>query len=236
MVRAFAGWVSFAAFVAVGACTSGPPPPASDDKPYEQRVQAARAEKDAAFRTASDSPIPAPARAAFTGLAYFAIDPGYRVPAVLTEDPSGRQVVMSLPTSSTELRRMRKVGALGFTILGAPYTLTAFVDAEAPDMRRLFVPFGDLTNGAETYKGGRYLDLDRTPTGLYDLDFNRAYHPYCVYDQAFVCPVPPRENRLTASIKAGERLGPFQLSSLREDLDARGRPTAAKVGTALAAN
>jgi uncharacterized protein len=206
MVRTFAGWVSFAALVAVGACTSGPPPPASDDKPYEQRVQAARMEKDAAFRTARDSPIPAPARAAFTGLAYFAIDPAYRVPAVLTEDPSGRQVVISLPTSSTELRRMRKVGALGFTILGAPYTLTAFVDAEAADMRRLFVPFGDLTNGAETYKGGRYLDLDRTPTGLYDLDFNRAYHPYCVYDQAFVCPVPPRENRLTTSIKAGERL------------------------------
>jgi uncharacterized protein (DUF1684 family) len=68
------------------------------------------------------------------------------------------------------------------------------------------VPFGDLTNGEETYKGGRYLELDRTPTGLYDLDFNRAYHPYCVYDISYVCPVPPRENRLTVAIKAGERL------------------------------
>ena len=46
-------------------------------------------------------------------------------------------------------------------------------------MARLFVPFADMTNGAETYAAGRYLDLDRTPTGLYDLDFNRAYHPYC---------------------------------------------------------
>ena len=101
---------------------------------------------------------------------------------------------------------MRKVGALGFSVGGTSYTLTAFVDAEAPDMRRLFVPFGDLTNGAETYKGGRYLDLDRTPTGLYDLDFNRAYHPYCVYDAAYICPVPPRENRMTVAIKAGERL------------------------------
>jgi uncharacterized protein (DUF1684 family) len=201
-------WV--AAAVLMAACTSGPPPPTVDDKPYEQRVQTARAEKDAAFRTATDSPIPAAGRAGFTGLSYFAIDPAYRVPAILTADPAGRGVVISLPTSSTELRRMRKVGALGFTLAGATYTLTAFVDADAPDMRRLFVPFGDLTNGAETYKGGRYLDLDRTPTGLYDLDFNRAYHPFCVYDQAYVCPVPPRENRLTASIRAGERLGPLQ--------------------------
>ena len=46
----------------------------------------------------------------------------------------------------------------------------------------------------------------RTPTGFYDLDFNRAYHPYCVYNASYVCPVPPRENRLTAAILAGERL------------------------------
>lgn len=194
------------AVVLAGACTSGPPPPPVETQPYEQQVQASRVEKDAAFRTRDDSPIPAAARPAFAGLPYFAIDRAYRVPAVLTVDPAARAVVIELSTSSTELRRMRKVGALGFTVLGGSYTLTAFVDADAPDMRRLFVPFGDLTNGAETYKGGRYLELDRTPTGLYDLDFNRAYHPYCVYDPSYVCPVPPRENRMTVAIKAGERL------------------------------
>jgi len=73
-------------------------------------------------------------------------------------------------------------------------------------MRRLFVPFGDLTNGNETYPGGRYLDLDRTATGIYDLDFNRAYHPFCVYNSSYDCPYPPRENRLAVPIRAGERL------------------------------
>jgi uncharacterized protein (DUF1684 family) len=71
---------------------------------------------------------------------------------------------------------------------------------------RLFLPFGDATSGTETYGGGRYLELDRTPTGLYDLDFNRAYHPYCVYNVTYDCPVPPRENYLTIAIRAGERL------------------------------
>ena len=55
----------------------------------------------------------------------------------------------------------------------------------------------------ETYGGGRYLELKQTPTGLYDLDFNTAYHPYCVYNASFVCPLPPRENWLAVRIDAG---------------------------------
>jgi hypothetical protein len=84
---------------------------------------------------------------------------------------------------------------------------SAFVEMDAPDMNRLFVPFTDATSNKETYGGGRYLELTRTPTGLYDLDFNRAYHPYCLFNPSFECPVPPRENRLMAAIRAGEKLG-----------------------------
>ena len=73
-------------------------------------------------------------------------------------------------------------------------------------MRRLFVPFGDLTNGSETYPGGRYLELERTATGIYDLDFNRAYHPFCYYNATYDCPYPPRENRLAIPVRAGEKM------------------------------
>ncbi len=98
------------------------------------------------------------------------------------------------------------MGAPAFTLRGVEYTLTAFAEVNDRSMDRLFVPFGDLTNGADTYKGGRFLNLGRTPTGLYDLDFNRAYHPYCVYNPEWICPVPPKENRLAIAITAGERL------------------------------
>ena len=101
---------------------------------------------------------------------------------------------------------MRKIGALQFTLKGQTLALTAFVDASTNDVRSLFVPFGDMTNGNETYPGGRYLDLERTATGIYDLDFNRAYHPFCVFNSAYDCPYPPAENRLTTPIRAGERL------------------------------
>ena len=43
-------------------------------------------------------------------------------------------------------------------------------------------------------------------SGFYDLDFNRAYHPYCVYNPQYDCPYPPRENRLSMPIRSGERL------------------------------
>lgn len=195
-----------AAALVAGACSSGPGP--VDNRSYEQRVLADRAAKDVAFRTNADddSPIPAAERATFPGLAYYAVDPAYRVPAFLTEDRGSQPVVIELQTTQLERQPMRKVGTLGFTIDGTVYTLTAFADEGDLTMSRLFVPFRDLTNGTETYEGGRYLNLNRTPTGLYDLDFNRAYQPYCVYNKMYVCPVPPRENRLPVAIRAGEKL------------------------------
>ena len=70
----------------------------------------------------------------------------------------------------------------------------------------LFVPFVDATSGSETYGAGRYLDLEPEDDGTYTLDFNLAYHPSCVYDPKFSCPLTPSENRLPVRIEAGERL------------------------------
>jgi hypothetical protein len=101
---------------------------------------------------------------------------------------------------------MVRVGRLEFTLRGQPLSLSAFIEQGARDFNRLFVPFSDLTSGSETYPAGRYLDLERTPTGLYVIDFNRAYHPFCYYNEAYDCPYPPRENRLQIPLRAGERM------------------------------
>ena len=66
--------------------------------------------------------------------------------------------------------------------------------------------FSDLTSGTETYPAGRYIDLSANATGIYELDFNRAYIPYCYYNATYECPLPPPENRLKIPIRAGERL------------------------------
>ena len=189
------------------ACSSGPPAPVHpDERSYEQQILAWRADKDAMFRTSDQfSPIPAPLRATFVGLPYYPIEPAFHVPASLTEDRSGPPVVIELPTSKGVTRREQRVGTLTFTLQGQAFTLTAFA-SEDEGTKRLFVPFRDLTSGIETYGGGRYLDIDRASTGVYDLDFNRAYHPSCVYNEGYECPVPPAENKVGIAIRAGEKL------------------------------
>lgn len=185
------------------ACSSGPGP--IDDTAHHERTRATRIEKDLYFRTSPESPLPEGERAAFQGLLYYDIKPEFRVPAYLEVEPSASPVKIRLQTSTNQKREMFKVGTLSFTVAGSRLRLIAFADSPSR-LDRLFVPFGDLTNNTDTYGGGRYLELERTATGIYDLDFNRAYHPFCVFNPSYECPVPPQENRLEVAIPAGERL------------------------------
>ncbi len=68
-----------------------------------------------------------------------------------------------------------------------------------------FLPFGDLTNGDSSYGTGRYLNVKVSENKLIELDFNKAYNPYCAYNDNFSCPIPPKENRLNVKIEAGEK-------------------------------
>ena len=190
--------------LACAGCTSDAPPATGGD--YAKQLVAARAAKDAAFRNAPGEPVPRELADKLIPLSYFPPDADYIVPAALKLAPE--REVIDMPTSTGEVRKEERVGVLEFTLKGQPLTLSAFHDMDSPDMTRLFVPFRDLTSGTETYQAGRYLDLERTPTGLYNVDFNRAYHPFCYYNSKFDCPYPPRENRLSVPIRAGERLPP----------------------------
>jgi uncharacterized protein (DUF1684 family) len=175
---------------------------------YGQAIVETRAEKDRAFKTSRESPLKAPDRERFTALAYFPPDESYRSAAALRVAPKDEQPVVTMPTSTGKQRDYRQVGSLEFNLKGQPLSLVAFIEVPAggaPNSQRLFVPFRDLTNGAETYPAGRYLELDPTPTGLYDLDFNKAYNPYCAYNEEYDCPYPPASNRLKIPIRAGEK-------------------------------
>ena len=101
-----------------------------------------------------------------------------------------------MPTSTGANRQMRRVGSLEFTLKGQPMKLLAFSEEWAAIPGSLFVAFSDLTSGTETYPAGRFMDLRRNATGIYEVDFNRAYIPYCYYNPTYECPYPPPENRL----------------------------------------
>jgi uncharacterized protein (DUF1684 family) len=110
-----------------------------------------------------------------------------------------------MPTSTGDLRKMQRVGVLEFTLQGQAMSLGAFVEDGTQQIAQLFVPFADMTTGSETYAAGRYLDIHPTQTGLYNVDFNLAYNPYCAYNSTYDCPFPPPSNRLKIPVRAGER-------------------------------
>ena len=178
------------------ACSPTPP------EDYTAKIAAERARKDEMFRSGGeDSPVLKKDIDTFVPLSYFAIDESYAVPAQLT--PAANRITAQMPTSTGKLRDMSRIGTLEFTLKGQTLKLAAFLEEGS---RRLFVPFSDLTSGTETYQAGRYMNLDPTPTGIYIVDFNIAYHPYCYYNSEYDCPLPPAENRLKLPIRAGERL------------------------------
>ncbi len=174
---------------------------------YPDAVAAFRADKDAFFGSHPQSPIPAAERAAFTGLPYYPVDErlvfeGLHVQPYEGDEPTSFQI----PTSDGRLRPARRAGVLRFELDGEPRQLTGYTFETGGDEGELFVPFLDATSGRETYGAGRYLDLEPEDDGTYVLDFNLAYHPSCVYDARFSCPLTPAENRLPVRIEAGERL------------------------------
>jgi uncharacterized protein (DUF1684 family) len=176
---------------------------------YAAAVEAYRADKDDYFKNAgAGSPIPVAEREAFTGLPYFPVDPSLRFEGRQLEPYTGGEPSnFQIPTSDGQLRPAHRAGILAFELGGEGHRLTGYT-FDGGDGEGVFVPFLDATSGTETYGAGRYLDIEPEDDGTYTLDFNLAYHPSCVYDPRYSCPLTPAENRLSVGIEAGERLAP----------------------------
>lgn len=187
------------------ACSSGPPPPPSTADVLKD-VEARRAATERFMRESSDSPIPKDKMDVLLPLRYYEPSPAYRVPAQLRL--SNERPVAEMPTSTGTMMRYERVGVLQFTLDGQEHSLGAFVPEGTRRIAELFVPFADATTGEETYSSGRYLNLEPTGSGLYTIDFNHAYNPYCAYNKQYVCPFPPPSNRLSIPIRAGEKAPP----------------------------
>jgi uncharacterized protein len=193
--------------LAAAACSGTPADPGAA---YASTLLAERARKDEAFARQVNQPVPADKRSEFLPLRYFPPDQAYVVPA--TFSPALQRVEVRMPTSTGQVRDMELVGTLEFTLKGRALSLQSFAEpGQPPD--RLWVPFSDLTSGTETYPGGRYLEIPRRPSGVFVIDFNRAFHPFCYYNHEYDCPYPPPRNRLPVPVRAGEKLAQSNVPS-----------------------
>lgn len=175
-----------------------------NDQPWLDSLSAFWSRINADYADAEHSPLLPADREHFTELVRFAPDAGYRVQARFKARTG---TAFGMKTTTDRLPQYQAVGQLRFTMAGKKERLTVYRNIDLSKKpgyaNYLFVPFTDLTNGEETYGGGRYIDL-RGPLGkVVELDFNKAYNPYCAYGGKYSCPIPPIENHLGLRIEAG---------------------------------
>ncbi|MCA1762088.1 MAG: DUF1684 domain-containing protein [Cryomorphaceae bacterium] len=162
---------------------------------------------EADFRNPEKSPLMEEDLADFDSIPRYAFNPDYRVEAVW-EDVK-RSKPFQIKATGKIRQRYQKVGLLHFAIgedslqLPVYRNLSLMRNPEYKD--HLFLPFTDETNGESTYGGGRYLDVSHPEGDTLVVDFNRAYNPYCAYNDKYSCPIPPKENRLKVRVEAGAK-------------------------------
>ncbi len=140
----------------------------------------------------------------FGGIDTFPHDPDWIVTAAWEENPAGTTMGfqhLKDDEAGTHSPREEVIpGNIRFSRDGVDYDLVAFKAGRA-----LQIVFADTTSGDTTYSVGRFLFVAPNPDGTISLDFNRAILPPCAFSYAFNCPLPPKQNRFSIPVEAGEK-------------------------------
>lgn len=139
---------------------------------------------------------------------FFPVNAAYNINCPFEKINDTTDITMN--TSDGKTKHYFKYGQVNFVIAGSACKLFLYQSRDLMKTEKykdyLFIPFTDSTTGDQSYGSGRYMDFfisDIHNTTL-QVDFNKAYNPYCAYTTGFRCPVPPKENHLSTAIKAGE--------------------------------
>jgi len=158
-----------------------------------------RKQKDAFFKTHPNSPLTPEQQMQFEGLQYYDHNPDLNLMVVVT--PFEKKEDVQIQTTKGEPRWYRRYGEFTFEVDGEEVRLTLYQTPHG-----FFLPFVDANASTETYPTGRYLDLHPDEDDTFHVDFNQAYNPFCAYNDQWVCPITPAENRLAVAILAGEKM------------------------------
>jgi uncharacterized protein (DUF1684 family) len=168
----------------------------------EERIKAFRQRRDQFFKEDSHSPLRQMDRKGFKGLIYYPIDLRYAMVGTIHRYPIDPPLYVNLPTSKGREKKYVKYGFFKFRSERREYVLQIYRPLGGGE---LFLPFKDKTSGNETYSEGRYLFIEPMAGGKVLIDFNRAYNPFCQYNEKYTCPFAPRGNWLDIAVRAGEK-------------------------------
>lgn len=176
-----------------------------DQTAYINEIKTERDDKDRFMRTSPESPF-ASNPENFKGLQYYSPDIRYKITSDLIPVKNKKTVVLS--TNDGKEQRYIEYAYAEFDLDGYHHKLLILeIIDEGQSRGNLFLAFGDETSAVETYGAGRYLDISKVSgSNSITLDFNKAYNPYCAYNDTYSCPIPPAENLLKVPINAGEKI------------------------------
>jgi uncharacterized protein (DUF1684 family) len=170
-----------------------------------KEIEIYQQEMNTEFADSTKSPLKKADLVGFKSLDFFPVNEKFAVKAVFKRTKKTKKFQM--PTTTARKPWYKKYGELHFEIEGKKMQLTVYQNLDLikkPGYEDyLFIPFTDLTSGVESYGGGRYLDFRIPKSKEIILDFNKAYNPYCAYNEKYSCPIPPAENDLLVRIEAG---------------------------------
>ena len=185
----------------------------SDKTSYTSQIKSFQEEMNSSFKNVEESPLEESERKKFKTLPFFKIDESYKVEADFVRTTDGKPFEMQTTTDRKPI--YQKFGEVSFELHGKRHTLNVYQSQDLTQKEEyknyLFLPFTDLSNGQESYEGGRYIDLqipkreaaDGQELDKITIDFNKAYNPYCAYNHNYSCPIPPKENHLDVKVLAG---------------------------------
>jgi uncharacterized protein len=136
----------------------------------------------------------------FLGIDYFPIDPSWRIEARWV--PFEQKRTVEITNIIGNVMQESTPGKAVFERDGITYELIALADSPTEP---LFFVIADATSGKETYRM-RFLGAEPPKDGKVILDFNLAENPPCGFTPFATCPLPPKGNRLTLAITAGEKV------------------------------
>jgi uncharacterized protein (DUF1684 family) len=168
---------------------------------YEKMIEQWRSESEH-YLTKASNPTVIRAEDSIQ-LHFYDIDPTLQIMADLTINKIYETI--EITESNGNKTVFVKYGDLDFMIDTMPQHLEIYQDQK--NYTKFLLPFKDSTNGVDTYGAGRMLPVKISgSTTKIELDFNRAFNPYCAYNPDYVCPITPPTNKLTCKIEAGEKL------------------------------
>lgn len=188
------GLLAFSFYTFQGVC--------QNEDEYVEEIEVLRTEKNEEFKTSDESPLTDEQREVFTMLSYFPVSEKYKVSAKFQKNDH-EQIIMMAITHGSE-RGYFVYGTAHFLLDGKELDLIVYKPVKILE-DYLFIPFYDETSNDLSYGGGRYVEPEMKDNGTIEIDFNLAYNPYCAYNHAYRCPIPPHDNKLEVPIFAGEK-------------------------------